>query len=102
MSQPKKVAILGGGAAALTVAYELTNVADWKDRYESITVYQMGWRLGGKGASGRGLYGRIEEHGLHIWMGWYANAFAMMRAVYEELGRPKDAPLARWDDTVIW
>ena len=97
MSQPKKVAILGGGAAALTVAYELTNVADWKDRYESITVYQMGWRLGGKGASGRGLYGRIEEHGLHIWMGWYANAFAMMRAVYEELGRPKDAPLARWD-----
>ena len=28
-----------------------------------------GWRLGGKGASSRGANGRIEEHGLHIWLG---------------------------------
>lgn len=97
MTTPQKVAILGGGASSLTVAYELTNRPDWRERFESITVYQQGWRLGGKGASGRGRDGRIEEHGLHIWMGWYQNAFRMMRAVYAELGRSADAPLATWD-----
>jgi len=30
----------------------------------AITIYQMGFRLGGKGASGRGPSDRIEEHGL--------------------------------------
>ena len=44
----ERIAILGGGAAALTTAFELTRDADWQERYE-ITVYQMGWRLGGKG-----------------------------------------------------
>jgi uncharacterized protein with NAD-binding domain and iron-sulfur cluster len=63
--------------------------AGWRDRYESITVYQQGWRLGGKGASGRGVNGRIEEHGLHIWMGFYLNAFRMMGDCYDELGRLK-------------
>lgn len=98
MSTPKKLVILGGGTASLTVAYALTQQTDWRSRYESITVYQQGWRLGGKGASGRGENGRIEEHGLHVWMGWYQNSFAMIRQVYEELGRPDGAPLAKWDD----
>ena len=31
---------------------------------------QMGWRLGGKGASSRGVADRIEEYGLHLWMGF--------------------------------
>ncbi len=53
-------------------------------RFE-ITVYQEGWRLGGKGASGRGANGRIEEHGLHIWLGFYDNAFRMMRECHAEL-----------------
>lgn len=94
----KKIAILGGGASSLTTAYALTSQPDWRDRFESITVYQMGWRLGGKGASGRGRGGRIEEHGLHIWMGWYANAFRMIRDIYDELGRPPSMPLATWTD----
>jgi uncharacterized protein with NAD-binding domain and iron-sulfur cluster len=50
-----------------------------------VTVYQEGWRLGGKGASGRGVNGRIEEHGLHIWLGFYDNAFRMMRQCHAEL-----------------
>lgn len=94
----KKVVILGGGASSLSTAYALTSEADWRSRYESITVYQLGWRLGGKGASGRGENDRIEEHGLHIWMGWYHNAFAMIRAVYAELGRQPGTPLATWDE----
>ncbi len=53
-------------------------------RFE-VTVYQEGWRLGGKGASGRGASGRIEEHGLHIWLGFYDNAFRMMRECHAEL-----------------
>jgi uncharacterized protein with NAD-binding domain and iron-sulfur cluster len=93
----KKLIILGGGCGSLSTAYSLTSEPDWRDKFESITIYQMGWRLGGKGASGRGVNGRIEEHGLHIWMGWYENAFKMMRAVYEELGRSPDTPLATWD-----
>lgn len=44
----------------------------------------MGWRLGGKGASGRGKHDRIEEHGLHLWMGFYENAFRLMRECYAE------------------
>ncbi|HEY1011383.1 MAG TPA: NAD(P)-binding protein [Herpetosiphonaceae bacterium] len=91
-----KIAILGGGIGALTAAYELTEAPG---DYE-ITVYQMGWRVGGKGASGRNLdpnlHHRIEEHGLHVWSGLYDNAFRVMRACYAELGRDPGQPLATW------
>ena len=95
----RKIAVLGGGVGAMTAAWELTQAPDWAERYE-ITVYQTGWRLGGKCASGRNAaHGhRIEEHGLHIWAGFYENAFRMMRAVYAELGRPPGTPLATIDD----
>lgn len=97
MAQVQKIAILGGGAGALAAAFYLSGRTGWRERYE-ITIYQQGWRLGGKGASGRNpeLAQRIEEHGLHIWFGHYANAFALMRAAYAELARPADAPLATW------
>ena len=97
--QKTKIAILGGGMASLTAAFELTNRPHWQEKYE-ITLYQMGWRLGGKGASGRNLnaHDRIEEHGLHIFMGMYENTFALMRRCYEELGRNPDTPLATWKD----
>jgi uncharacterized protein with NAD-binding domain and iron-sulfur cluster len=95
----EKVVILGGGMAALTAAFELSRPG-WRDRFQSITVHQMGWRLGGKGASGRGLHDRIEEHGLHLWLGFYENAFRLLQECYAELGRPAGAPLARWDDAL--
>jgi uncharacterized protein with NAD-binding domain and iron-sulfur cluster len=66
----------------------------WRDEFGSITVYQRGWRLGGKGASSRGMHGRIEEHGLHVWLGWYENAFRLLRECYEELDRPARRPEA--------
>src|SRR5436190_11572647 len=95
--RPIRVAIVGGGCAAITAAYELTR-PEHGGRYE-VTVYQVGWRLGGKGASGRGVAGRIEEHGLHVWMGWYENAFQLMRECYAELARdPRDCPIADWRD----
>lgn len=96
---PKKVAILGGGVASMTAAYYLSDQPGWRNNYD-ITVYQQGWRLGGKGASGRNAqYGqRIEEHGLHIWFGFYTNAFKMIKEAYASLDRPAGAPLATWRD----
>lgn len=81
--QPVRVAVIGGGCASLTTAFELTR-PEHAGRYD-VTVYQMGWRLGGKGASGRGPSDRIEEHGLHLWLGFYENAFRLMRDCYDEL-----------------
>jgi uncharacterized protein with NAD-binding domain and iron-sulfur cluster len=93
-----KVIVLGGGCGALSAVFEITNQPDWQKRFDGITVYQLGWRLGGKGASGRGPHGRIEEHGLHIWLGFYDNAFRVMRQAYGELGRAPGTPLATWQD----
>ncbi len=96
---PKKIAILGGGVGSMTAAYYLSDQPGWRNNYD-ITVYQQGWRLGGKGASGRNAqFGqRIEEHGLHIWFGFYTNAFKMIKEAYTSLDRPAGAPLATWRD----
>jgi len=81
----------------MAAAFELTR-PEQRGRFD-VTVYQLGWRLGGKGASGRGPSGRIEEHGLHLWMGYYDNAFHLIRECYRELGRdPRTSPMADWTD----
>lgn len=97
----KKVAILGGGIGALTAAFQLTNTANWKDELESVTIYQIGWRLGGKCATSRNaaMRDRIEEHGIHYLLGFYENAFHVIRQIYDECrqhGIP--APFANWED----
>lgn len=104
MPEPRRprVIILGGGMGALTAAFHLTADPSWKQRYDSIELYQPGWRLGGKCASSRNPARgwRNEEHGLHMWFGFYENAFAMMRACYDErqadeqIARPTGLPLA--------
>src|SRR3990172_9578104 len=99
--RPKKtkVAVLGGGVGSMVTAFELTGSAALREKYD-VTVYQMGRRLGGNGASGRNMdrQARIEEHGLHIWFGFYENAFNCIRRCYEELGRAPGTPLASWKD----
>ena len=95
--KPAKVAIIGGGCAALTTAFELTR-PEHQGRFD-VTVHQLGWRLGGKGASGReAATGRIEEHGLHLWMGFYENAFRILRECYAELDRDESCPIRDWED----
>jgi uncharacterized protein with NAD-binding domain and iron-sulfur cluster len=89
--------------AGLSAAWRLSEPG-WRDRFESITVYQRGWRLGGKGASSRGSNGRIEEHGLHVWLGCYENAFRLLRECYTELDRRTTdpaAPIHTWDQAMI-
>jgi uncharacterized protein with NAD-binding domain and iron-sulfur cluster len=95
----RRVAVLGGGMAGLAAAWALSD-ADARDELE-VTVLEAAPHLGGKGASTRGAHGRIEEHGLHVWLGYYDNAFRLMREVYDELDRPATdpaCPLATWRD----
>lgn len=82
----------------MAAAWRLSD-PQFADRIDSVTVYQRGWRLGGKGASSRGDNGRIEEHGLHVWLGYYENAFRLIREVYAALDRPHrapDCPIRTW------
>lgn len=97
-SARRKIAVLGGGAGSMGALWALTSLPNAAERFD-ITVYQMGWRLGGKGASGRNAeFGnRIEEHGLHVWGGFYRNAFRMMREIYA--AQPDDGRLFKqWSD----
>ncbi|GAB4291949.1 MAG: NAD(P)-binding protein [Oscillatoriaceae cyanobacterium] len=94
MTEPskKKIAILGGGMGSMVTAFELTSQPNWQDLYD-ITVYQVGWRLGGKGASGRNMTAhqsyepdyRVQEHGFHIFFGFYGNTFRLMKECYDAL-----------------
>lgn len=98
----QRIAILGGGPAGLSTAYHLTCRPGWQEDYE-ITVYQMGWRAGGKAASSRNEeYGyRIEEHGIHLFGNFYFNMFSMLADCYSELyadGRGADEPVRRIED----
>lgn len=102
-AQPKKkkVAILGGGPGSLSVAWQLSSIPNWQDYYE-ITVYQKGWRLGGKCASGvTETHNLSLEHGIHVFLGWYNNSFSMVKGAYDEVAKhqlaPK-SPFKRWED----
>jgi uncharacterized protein with NAD-binding domain and iron-sulfur cluster len=89
--------------AGLSAAWRLSEPG-WRERFDSITVYQRGWRLGGKAASSRGENGRIEEHGLHVWLGSYDNAFSLLRECYAELDRATtdpEAPIRTWEQAMI-
>lgn len=98
--RPVQIAIVGGGCAGLAAAFELSRPAH-AGRHR-ITVYQQGWRLGGKGASGRGVAGRIEEHGLHVWLGFYENAFRLIREAYDELAaHPLGSPYGDWREAFL-
>ncbi|MBA3549774.1 MAG: NAD(P)-binding protein [Nannocystis sp.] len=77
-----KIAVLGGGPAACAAALYL---ARQKDRYE-VSLYSTGYRLGGKCQSWRDpdKAWRIEEHGLHAFLGFYHNAFTAVHDAYRD------------------
>ena len=79
-----RIAVLGGGAGAIAAAFELTATPELRARHQ-VTVYTPGWRLGGKCASGRNAaqHQRIEEHGLHVFFGFYDNAFDLVQRAYD-------------------
>jgi uncharacterized protein with NAD-binding domain and iron-sulfur cluster len=89
--RPRKIAILGAGPAGLAAAFALSDPAVHDDH--EITVYQMGWRAGGKCATGRNPErgGRVEQNGSHYLFGCYHHSFQLARAVYDELERRGDS-----------
>ncbi|MCL2429654.1 MAG: NAD(P)-binding protein, partial [Alphaproteobacteria bacterium] len=97
--QRRKIAILGGGMAGLSAAYQLTRTPELR-KANHVTVYQLGWRLGGKAASGRDAQGRNVEHGLHVWFGCYENTFRLLQELYEARRPAPDARLRSWRDAV--
>ena len=66
-----------------------------------MTINTLGWRLGGKCASSRGSYDRIEEHGIRGFLGSFYNAFPKLGDVYDLLGRPHNSPLLSLHDAVV-
>ncbi|GIQ75080.1 FAD-dependent oxidoreductase [Bradyrhizobium sp. RD5-C2] len=88
MTEKTRIAILGGGIGALTAAFELIE-QDSDERFD-ITIYTLGWRLGGKASVGRDetRNWRGLEHGLHVWAGFYDNAFDLVQRLYARLNRP--------------
>lgn len=95
----QKIAVLGGGMSAMSAVFEITEQPNWQDNYD-ITVYQLGWRIGGKGASGRNAkyHERIEEHGLHLWFGFYENSFNLMQRAYGAMTPPPNGAFQTWQD----
>lgn len=89
----QRVCIVGGGVAGLTAAYELSKDAEARARFD-VEVVEMGHRLGGRLASAhnRSAWGRNQEHGLHVWFGFYANTFRMAEQVWDHLERPEGCP----------
>lgn len=89
MSERISVLVLGGGMAGLAAAFRLSDTPRKREQFR-VTVLQQGWRLGGKGATGRDAsrHQRIEEHGLHVWMGFYEHAFALVRDALDRLPPP--------------
>src|SRR5215472_15674147 len=98
---PTKVAILGGGISALAAAFELSDPRH--GRAFDVTIHQLGWRLGGKCASGRdmNLPFRVKEHGPHILFGFYDNAFALLREAYAELGPDPARPFNTIEEALL-
>jgi uncharacterized protein with NAD-binding domain and iron-sulfur cluster len=99
MRKPR-VLILGAGMGGLSAAWELTSYPGWADLYD-VTVHVLGWRVGGKTATGRGPAARVQEHGIHILQGWYHNLFRVMNEVYaERAGSDGAPPWKSWYDAL--
>ena len=95
----ERVVIVGGGIAGLTCAWHLSRTPELRERYEVELIEARGVP-GGKLASTRDPEQgwRSLEHGLHVWFGFYENAFALVREVHERWRRPEGCPLQTWKD----
>ena len=97
----KKICILGGGPAGLAAAYGLSATKALRAEYD-VTVYQVGWKLGGKCSTGRKQPGdHVEQNCAHYLFGCYNNTFAMVRDIYAKLAASGRTEFGDFDD-VLW
>ncbi len=93
-SEDGRLIILGGGIAGLTTAFYASEPGHEIVFPGGIHVYESTDRLGGKGASGRHtsdhVSHRIQEHGLHVWFGFYDNAFALLDRCHKYLEKQSE------------
>ncbi len=83
--QKTRVVVLGAGPAGLAAAFGLSDTEEQRARYD-VTVYQMGWRAGGKCSTGRAAPTmRIEQNGTHYLFGCYDACFDTVRRSFDEL-----------------
>jgi len=68
----RRVVVIGGGLAGMTVAWELAR------RGEAVLLLEASSRLGGKAGSNL-VDGRFYDHGYHVFPGWYANTRHLLR-----------------------
>jgi uncharacterized protein with NAD-binding domain and iron-sulfur cluster len=96
MAERRRVLVIGAGIAGLTVAHELTRTPAARARFD-VELVEMGHRVGGRLASAHRpeAWDRNEEHGLHVWFGWYDNTFRLAEEVWRDWRRPPDCP---WRD----
>jgi uncharacterized protein with NAD-binding domain and iron-sulfur cluster len=100
-----RVAIVGGGFAGIAAAWSLSQQKDSEGKSYEVHVYEKSWRLGGKAASTRDEDGSIRTNSLQVWLGFFENAFRMMRQCYAEVetygwgpGRPEPLVYGRMED----
>ncbi|HEX4340145.1 MAG TPA: FAD-dependent oxidoreductase [Polyangiaceae bacterium] len=83
--QKTRVVVLGAGPAGLAAAFGLSDTEEQRARYD-VTVYQMGWRAGGKCSTGRAAPTlRVEQNGTHYLFGCYDACFDTVRRSFDEL-----------------
>jgi len=89
----RRVCIVGGGIAGLTAAYELSRTAAARAAFE-VEIVEMSHRPGGRLASAHRpeRWGRNEEHGLHVWFGFYGNTFRLAEQVWADAPKLEGCP----------
>jgi uncharacterized protein with NAD-binding domain and iron-sulfur cluster len=92
-----RVAIVGGGFAGIAAAWSLSQQKDFQ-----VDIYEKSWRLGGKTASARAQGDYIVDNSLGVWLGFYENAFRMIRQCYAEVERCKWGPDANAGDVLLF
>src|SRR5262245_57417209 len=69
-----RVTVIGGGLAGMVIARELSR------RNVPVVILERSVRLGGKAGAdpNPGQPGRRDDHGYHIFPGWYVNTRALL------------------------
>lgn len=94
-SQPKRVAVIGGGIAGLSAAIHLTKAnssieVSLFERFDLLGGKLKGWETRVEGAGRNPVYSQPVEHGMHGWWENYLNFVAFLRGDGVSVGKDGD------------